>query len=540
MLCVALLLLASPGLERAPSPAPAGARSSSLASSSAGLVLSWFEPDPGASKRFRLRASTYEDGRWSTPQTIAANADLFVNWADFPSVIAGGGGLLTHWPQKSGAATYAYDIHLARRSQPGLQWRALGKLNDDDTETEHGFVSMVRDGAAIRAFWLDGREMAKTPAGPMTLRTAEIGDAIAKGEVLDDRVCECCGTDAAVTSNGPVVVYRDRSAQEIRDVHIVRRVRGAWTKPAAVHADGWKIAGCPVNGPAVAAVERDVVVAWFTGDGLEGKVRASFSTDAGETFSAPTDLSAAALGRVDVRLQGGEAIVTWVETSTGARAQIKAARVTDGGAGRPVILAETSASRASGFPRLVAHRGALYLTWTLPGPPSQVRFGEVVRTRLPAPARRRRAPSATKPAPPDYRVRTLAGTKAALDGLRGKPVLLNLWATWCAPCRQEVPMLAALHQRYAGEGLQIIGVSVDPRADDDAVRAFVRVQRIPYAIWRDPANLAAAAFGGAGLPATFLIDADGIVVWRARGIFAADDPKFRHALESVLGPTGSR
>src|SRR5687768_4809384 len=107
----------------------------------------------------------------------------------------------------------------------------------------------------------------RTRAAPesMTLRYATI-DAngnLADETQLDERVCECCQTSAAVTSAGPIAVYRDRSATEVRDIYIVRQVNGSWTSPQPVYADNWQINGCPVNGPSVAADGSRVAVAWL-------------------------------------------------------------------------------------------------------------------------------------------------------------------------------------------------------------------------------------------------------------------------------------
>ena len=79
---------------------------------------------------------------------------------------------------------------------------------------------------------------------------------------VDLRVCECCPTAAAVTADGPIIAYRDRSPKEIRDIYISRLVDGSWTEPVAVHNDNWHIAACPVNGPALSARGRSVAVAW--------------------------------------------------------------------------------------------------------------------------------------------------------------------------------------------------------------------------------------------------------------------------------------
>ena len=117
------------------------------------------------------------------------------------------------------------------------------------------------------------------------------------------------------------VAYRNRSADEVRDIYVSRFTGDAWTVPAPVHDDGWKIDGCPVNGPSISASDRHVAVAWFTAPKDEGHALVAFSRDAGRTFSAPVQVDdTASLGRVDVeQLADGSAVVGWIELAGDAR-----------------------------------------------------------------------------------------------------------------------------------------------------------------------------------------------------------------------------
>jgi hypothetical protein len=254
----------------------------------------------------------------------------------------------------------------------------------DSTETEHGFVSLFPAGnSALGAVWLDGRNAAHAAPGPgghgaeadMTLRYTTISPDGTLGEeiVIDGRTCECCQTDAAIASAGPVVVYRDRSPDEVRDIYISRRVGGQWSPPAAVHADGWTIPGCPVNGPAVAAAGDRVAVAWFTEAGDTARVRLAFSPDGGASFDAPIRVDDGdPAGRVDLLLlDDGAALVSWLERSD--TASIRVRHVTAGGAlGPATTIAMTSAARSSGFPRMVRAGDRVIFAWTEPGEPSRI------------------------------------------------------------------------------------------------------------------------------------------------------------------------
>jgi hypothetical protein len=193
--------------------------------------MSWVEKR--GDKRYALRFSVLDANGWSENRTVSEGDNWFINWADFPSVIAlSDGSLAAHWLVKRGTATYAYDVNIARSSDGGWTWSRPVVPHNDQTQTEHGFVSLLplRDGR-VGAVWLDGRNMkdmkeddehGPSPAS-MTLRYAAID---AKGELsderqLDERVCECCQTAATLTGEGVIAVYRDRSYAEVRDIFTV-------------------------------------------------------------------------------------------------------------------------------------------------------------------------------------------------------------------------------------------------------------------------------------------------------------------------------
>ncbi|MHC4414989.1 MAG: exo-alpha-sialidase [Planctomycetota bacterium] len=370
-----------PALALIDPPAAAGALAPNLAQAGDVAYLTWLEP---ASKPavlaertvYRLRFAEFAGQAWSEPATIVERDDLFANWADVPSMARSTDGtLLAHWAQKSGEGTYAYDVMLARSTDAGRSWQVLGPAHDDGTQSEHGFVSFVPETAGIRAFWLDGREMAAGTAagehghGDMTLRTALIADKVGGSVVLDDRVCECCSTSAVVTANGPLVVYRDRGPDEVRDISVVRLVEGRWTEPQPIHVDGWRIAGCPVNGPAVDVRDRAVAVAWYTGAVRGGAIRVAFSRDHGAGFSPPVTVDdTRPLGRVAVLLDdSGEAIVGWLDTD-GAGGAIRLRRVApDGRMGAPLMLTRASPKRTSGFPKMVRLGSRLLVVWSRVG-----------------------------------------------------------------------------------------------------------------------------------------------------------------------------
>ena len=136
---------------------------------------------------------------------------------------------------------------------------------------------------------------------------------------------------------------------------------------------------------------------------------------------------------------------------------------------------------------------------------------------------------------PAYRTVSLAGDSVSLAAQRGNVVLLNIWATWCHPCRTEIPELQAIHARYQARGLALIGVSVDADGSDDAIRAFMTDFRMTYPIWRDPDERVSTQFLVIGVPATFLIDRTGVLRWRKTGPIQPGDSSLSAAIESALG-----
>ena len=137
-------------------------------------------------------------------------------------------------------------------------------------------------------------------------------------------------------------------------------------------------------------------------------------------------------------------------------------------------------------------------------------------------------------ATPDYAAVTQAGDSIALADLRGNVILLNVWATWCAPCRREIPVLQELHERHAGEGLRVVGVSVDDATAGDDVGRFADHFGVSYAIWLDPAERVSSTFLLHGIPSTILIDRQGKERWRKVGPVERADPNLARALDAAL------
>jgi cytochrome c-type biogenesis protein len=136
---------------------------------------------------------------------------------------------------------------------------------------------------------------------------------------------------------------------------------------------------------------------------------------------------------------------------------------------------------------------------------------------------------------PAYTAVTLAGDTVSFRDFQGHVLLVNIWATWCTPCQQEMPGLQRLADRFADSGLSVVGVSIDAPGSDGAVRRFVDDHGIRFPITRDPGQRVTRAFGTIGVPESFLFDRQGRLVKRWIGEF---DPTGEVALAAVRQADG--
>lgn len=345
--------------------------------------LSWLERK---TEKTQFKFSELQNGQWSTPSLISEGNNWFINWADFPSFIENDGILSAHWLQKRAEGTYDYDVRISQSLDNGKNWSESFIPHKDDIAAEHGFVSMRPISNGNFLTWLDGRNT--KPAGDHTTEgghggggamTIRAGIFDSQGEMtsdweLDARTCDCCQTAAAITNNGPIVAYRDRSNDEIRDIYVTRLVNDKWTDPKPVFNDNWNISGCPVNGPSLSARGEFVVLAWFTAAKGFGEVKIAFSQDAGDNFGNPTVIAKGNTnGRVGTTiLDNGNIAVSWMETIDDV-ANIMLAIFN--GNGEELIrksITQTSAARASGFPVISNSKNKVLLAWTETGEHSKV------------------------------------------------------------------------------------------------------------------------------------------------------------------------
>lgn len=366
-------------------PAGPGSSGQYLQAGEDGVVyLSWMEPMEesvmaSASTRrgaFRMRFAARANGGWSEPRTIAEGQSFGVNWASFPSFVRlPNGTLATHYSaggaggESRGGVTLSHD--------GGATWTPA-------LSGGGGFLRLFPWGSdEVGGIWLHSLEGEDLPAemadliAPYEVRTGvwnADGELIAEA-VLDPMVCSCCQNAAAVADDGPVVLYRGRTREEVRNIMVARYVDGSWTKPRPLHDDGWVIPGCPVNGPSIVAQGNRLFAAWFTAPNDVPQVNVKFSEDGGATFGPAYRVDDGdPLGRVDVAfLPDGSGLVSWMERAAGD-AEIRVRRIDASGRTGPARTVSVSTEqRTSGFPRMIAHDGEVYFAWAEPGEPGELR-----------------------------------------------------------------------------------------------------------------------------------------------------------------------
>jgi hypothetical protein len=353
-----------------PLPAAAGSTEPQLTASDRGVVLSWIEQAAGTAT---LKFAERNGSSWSTPQKVAAGKDWFVSWADVPGVMRmADGTLVANWYRSTQVELEAYDLWLSHSSDDGRTWAKPFTPHHERTKTQHGFASLFELPSGLGLVWLDAREweLAKDdPQGGSVMLRYATYDRNWKQTAeapLNLRVCDCCQTAVAATTDGIVTAFRDRSEKEIRDIAVTRFEHGAWSDTRTVHDDNWEIDSCPVNGPALGASGRNLAAAWFTAKGDQGKAFAAFSSDAGRTWGEPIRLDdGKSLGHVDIEmLDGSTAVATWVEFAD-QRGRFRMRRIdASGGKSAAIEIAGSGEGRVSGYPRMARHGDELVFAWT--------------------------------------------------------------------------------------------------------------------------------------------------------------------------------
>lgn len=341
-----------------------------LQASGEDLYISWTEQRLDSNYLYNSR---FNGKSWGKKELITKGKDWFVNWADFPSISHNNisNTFFSFNLQKSSEETFSYDVNYFFKAK---EWVDMKKIHSDNTFTEHGFVSVTPYEEGFIASWLDGRNTVPSSnghgKGAMTLRSAEIDKEgkIINERLVDNMVCDCCQTSMTVAGGIPLLVYRDRSPEETRDIYLSRYVNSQWTEPISIHDDGWVINGCPVNGPNIDSFEDRVVVSWFSASNGIPKVNLKFSSDKGQSFGRKImvdNIDNKPMGRVDIEfINKDEIIVSWLSVVDGEGKLLMRKINSMGTLGEIHTITEVSTERSTGFPQIEKWQDNIFLSWT--------------------------------------------------------------------------------------------------------------------------------------------------------------------------------
>ncbi|WP_031498205.1 hypothetical protein [Bryobacter aggregatus] len=372
-LLIALAALGFAEIRRIDPPAASDSGMASLTKGPNGTVyLSW--TDTIGPKEHALRFSRWTGSAWAEPETIARGTNWFANWADFPALtILPDSSMFAHWLTRTdGGSSYGYGIRVAQKQAGTAPWREIHGMSLGNPSDYAGFLSFA-PGEATALFLAPPGQHDSAVAGQehghrKTVRQIVFdkqGKVKDEGEV-DADACSCCPTTIGRTPRGLIAAYRDHQPGEIRDIAVIRQVDGVWTKPRTLHDDGWKINGCPTDGPSLATAGSQVAIAWLTRAGEAPKVQVTLSSDNGEHFSQPIRLdSGNPLGRPSIVAAGSsEFFVVWLEKLDANQNELRIKRIQGNGVtSEPLVVARVPIGRAAGFPKLAVTGEQILVAW---------------------------------------------------------------------------------------------------------------------------------------------------------------------------------
>lgn len=362
------------------SPAGAGSVSPNLSLDLDGVpILSWIKVSEDS---VALQYSRWDQTQWSEPVEVSRGSDWLVNRADFPSVVQLSESLwAAHWLVMTDPSVFAYDVVVGLSTDGGTTWNNSLTPHLDGTHTEHGFVSFFADDKDVGLVWLDGRNMTggshtehnpqsmKSDTG-MTLRSTKLTaeGTLFESQIIDGLVCDCCQTDIAQTDDGAIVVFRNRTEGEHRDIYYSRMVDGNWSESKPVASDEWVIAGCPVNGPSVAASAGRTAVAWYTEAKGYGQVKLAVSEKGSDTFKPALEISSgdSVLGQVGLAAtEDSGFIVSWMTFKGETKGELRLGYLDGSGHfGPEVVATDIGFTRLAGLPQMVVFGDRVILSWT--------------------------------------------------------------------------------------------------------------------------------------------------------------------------------
>lgn len=349
--------------------------------------MSWIDYLPGG--EHALRTAFWNGQKWSQPETIASGRKWFVNWADAPSIAAmPDGSMFAHWLARPvEGSKYGYGIRIAYRPSADGEWREVHGINLQDQEDYAGFLRFAPD--APLAIYLCPPNRVLSPdkrhqhhdshsaqisdhhheeGHRKTLRLIEFSrdGSVVRDREVDPDVCTCCPTALGRADDGWIAAYRDHRPGEIRDISFVRYDGQSWSEPQPVHPDGWELRGCPVEGPSIATLGNDVLVAWLTRADKRTRVQYVISPNGGRSFGKASSLDDGnPVGRPQVlAIDANRFFAMWVENAENNECELRARLLSrDGKATVSTTVQTVPGGRAAGYPRAILHKSEILVAW---------------------------------------------------------------------------------------------------------------------------------------------------------------------------------
>lgn len=340
------------------SPAPAGSCAPGLLVGGGRVHLHWVETPAGDAPA--LRFSAWDGAGWGAPKTVVSDPALVVDPADPPALIVlADGTLAAAWTRKAGRTGASSEIQVSVSRDGGDTWLAALCPHREGAGNRRRSVSLAPD--AVDGFWVAWLDGVDARLRAALWRNGGFGPEV----LLDSRASGCSPIAAVPTAEGIAVAYRDRAADEVRDISLVRYERRVWGRPFTLHNDRWKTADCPSDGPAATTRHNLTALSWYTGGGAPQVLMALSDTSAFRVSRIVRLDDGDPLGRTDVDwLPDDSAVASWVE-KTPEGAVIRARRVTfDGRVDPAVTLASTTAAPGGGIPQLAVAGVDIWLAWT--------------------------------------------------------------------------------------------------------------------------------------------------------------------------------
>jgi thiol-disulfide isomerase/thioredoxin len=450
---------------------------------------------------------------------IGSKGEVFVTWAT---------------PKTAPGAMFAADLVLARSLDSGATFETPVLVNDDGQPINHTFEHVQAGGdGEVYVAWLDNRGKDKSGAGALFACSRDGGKTVGKNLVLDGMACPCCRPSTALAPDGSLwVAWRKTFEGNVRDIVLARSTdKGrTFSPPMLVRKDGWAFPACPHRGPSLAFDRAGrLYLGWYT-EGTDEQPRLLFVTsdDQGRTFSPPLSLHTSSTSLPDqLRMAvhpDGAVVAVWEEV-TGVRKRTVMRVSTDRGKGFGPVQRLSEGAKAETPTVAIHENGNVAVSWTEHAWPNNrivLRRGRLNLAQLggrpeadlykAAGVQRVRDQG---PAPSFLSLKTLNGRGLDPATVQGKVVVVNFWATWCGPCKEEMPSLQRLQEAFSPSEVVVLAVTTDQQ--EQAMTVFARNLGLSLPILLDENKEVSAAFGVRGLPTTVILGPDGRTVGRAVG-----------------------